>query len=51
MKEEERISNWQIFFDDISMLFFLGVAIPTIFYVIWGVMELANAPTAVITGP
>lgn len=51
MKEEGRISNWQILFDDISMLFFFGVVIPAVFYLIWGVMELANAPTAVITGP
>lgn len=51
MKEEERISNWQIFFDDISMMFFFGVVIPTVFYVVWGVMEYANAPIAKIIGP
>lgn len=48
MNEEERISRWQIFFDDISMMFFFGVVIPTVFYVIWGVMEYANAPIAAI---
>lgn len=51
MKEEGKISNWQIFFDDISMLFFLGIVIPTVFYLVWGLMEYANAPTAVITVP
>lgn len=49
MNEEKRISGWQLFFDDISMLFFLGIVIPTVFYLIWGLMEYANAPTAVIT--
>ncbi|MEK6680961.1 MAG: hypothetical protein AABY79_03250 [Nitrospirota bacterium] len=50
-EEGERISRWQIFYDDLSLLFLLGMVIPAVFYIIWGVMELANAPTAVITGP
>ena len=45
MPEEKKISGWQIFMDDISMLFLLGVVIPTVLYVIWGVMEYAFAPT------
>ncbi|MBI5749182.1 MAG: hypothetical protein HZA00_08655 [Nitrospinae bacterium] len=51
MNEEGKISGWQLLFDDISMLFFLGIVIPTVFYIVWGLMEYANAPTAVITGP
>ncbi len=55
-KEEERISGWQIFYDDLSLLFLLGMVIPAVIYILWGVMEYANAPTAVIingviTGP
>ncbi len=50
-KEEERISGWQIFYDDLSLLFLLGMVIPAVLYLLWGVMEYANAPTAVITGP
>lgn len=46
MNEEKKISGWQLFYDDISMLFFFGIVIPTVFYIIWGVMEYANAPIA-----
>jgi hypothetical protein len=28
------------------MLLFLGVVIPTVLYVIWGVMEIASVPIA-----
>ena len=45
MPEEKKISGWQVLMDDISMLFLLGVVIPTVLYVIWGVMEYAFAPT------
>ncbi len=53
MKKEEKdnVSFWQVFYDDTSMLFFLGVVIPTCLYIIWGVMEYANAPIAVLKGP
>jgi hypothetical protein len=50
-KEEERISGWQIFYDDLSLLFLLGMVVPAVIYIIWGVMEFANAPTVVLTGP
>jgi len=51
MAEEKKISAWQLLMDDISMLFFLGVVIPTVIYVIWGVMEYAVAPTFSIPTP
>jgi len=51
MAEEKRISAWQVFLDDISLLFLLGVVIPTVFYVVWGVMEYAFAPTFSIPTP
>lgn len=50
-KEDERISAWQVFYDDLSLLFLLGLVIPAVIYIIWGVMEFANAPTVVLTGP
>jgi len=50
-KEEEYVSKWQIFYDDLSLLFLLGVVIPTVFYLVWGVMEYANAPIAKIVAP
>ncbi|MBI5181953.1 MAG: hypothetical protein HZA06_03450 [Nitrospirae bacterium] len=50
-KEEERISAGQVFYDDLSLLFLLGMVVPAVIYLIWGVMEFANAPTVVLTGP
>jgi hypothetical protein len=32
--------------DNPWMLLFLGVVIPTVLYVIWGVMEIASVPIA-----
>ncbi len=32
--------------DNPFLLLFLGVTIPTVFYIIWGVMEVANIPLA-----
>lgn len=50
-EEKDKISAWQLLFDDISLLFLLGMVIPTVLYLLWGVMEYANAPIATITGP
>jgi hypothetical protein len=32
--------------DDPFLLLFLGVVVPTVFYVLWGVMEVASIPIA-----
>ena len=42
--DEEPIPAWQSFFDSIGILFFLGVAIPTLVFTVWGLMEVANVP-------
>jgi hypothetical protein len=42
----ERIPFMQQLLDNHFLLLFLGVAIPTIFYIVWGVMEIANIPIA-----
>jgi hypothetical protein len=37
--------RWQqIFFEDIFLLLTLGLVIPTIFYLVLGLMDLANVP-------
>jgi len=41
---ERRVNYWQIFYDDIFLLFFLGAAIYLISYTIWGLIELSSAP-------
>ena len=42
----ERIPVMQRVLDNPFLLLFLGVTIPTVLYVIWGVMEIASIPLA-----
>jgi hypothetical protein len=48
-KEEtqaERIPVMQQILDNPFLLLFLGVTIPTVFYIIWGIMEIVTIPIA-----
>jgi hypothetical protein len=40
----ERIPVMQRILDNPFLLLFLGVTIPTVFYILWGVMELTQVP-------
>lgn len=42
--EEERVPVMQRLLDNPFLLLFLGVTIPTVLYVIWGVMEIVSIP-------
>ena len=42
----EQIPFMQRVLDNPFLLLFLGVAIPTVFYTLWGVMEIASIPIA-----
>lgn len=44
--EDERIPGMQSLLDNPFLLLFLGVAMPTVFYIVWGVMEIVNLPVA-----
>ncbi len=44
--EEERIPAMQHLLDNPFLLLFLGVVIPTVFYILWGVMEILTLPNA-----
>jgi hypothetical protein len=44
--EEERIPFMQRLLDNPFLLLFLGVVIPTVFYILWGVMEIVQIPIA-----
>ena len=44
--EDERIPVMQRLLDNPFLLLFLGVTIPAVFYVIWGVMEIVTIPIA-----
>ncbi len=45
-EEDENISPWQQMIDNPFLLLFIGVAMPTVFYTLWGVMEIASIPVA-----
>jgi len=40
----EKIPLAQAFFDNIFLLLVLGIAVPVIFYTIWGLFEIASIP-------
>ncbi len=42
----EPIPVMQQILDNPFLLLFLGVTIPTVLYIIWGVMEIASVPLA-----
>jgi len=42
----ERVPVMQRILDNPFFLLFLGVTIPTVLYIIWGVMEVASVPIA-----
>jgi hypothetical protein len=42
----ERIPGMQSLLDNPFLLLFIGVAMPTVFYLIWGIMEIVTLPVA-----
>lgn len=42
--ENQPVSVLQQILDNPFLLLFLGVVIPTVFYILWGVMEIATIP-------
>lgn len=42
--QPERIPFMQRVMDDPFLLLFVGVVVPTVFYLLWGVMEVASVP-------
>jgi hypothetical protein len=42
----ERVPLAQAFFDNIFLLLVLGLAVPIVFYTIWGLLEIASIPLA-----
>ena len=45
-KNDEKVPLAQVFFDNIFLLLVLGLAVPVIFYTIWGLFEIATIPVA-----
>jgi hypothetical protein len=45
-RERERIPFFQRLLDNHFLLLFLGVTMPTVLYLIWGIMEIIQIPLA-----
>lgn len=43
---DEPIPLMQRILDNPFLLLFLGIAVPTVFYIIWGIMEIIQIPIA-----
>lgn len=43
---EERVPIMQQILDNPFLLLFIGVAMPTVFYMVWGIMEIVTIPIA-----
>ncbi len=41
---DEPIPAWQLMLDNPFLLLFLGIAMPTVLYIVWGVMEMVAIP-------
>ena len=45
LPSSERMPMMQRILDNPFLLLFLGVTLPTVLYLIWGVMEIASVPS------
>ena len=46
VEELEKVPVMQQILDNPFLLLFLGITIPTVFYIVWGVMEIVTIPIA-----
>ena len=44
--DDERVPVMQQILENPFLLLFLGVAVPTVIYIVWGVMEIVGIPIA-----
>jgi hypothetical protein len=45
-EQEPRPPLMQAVFDNVFLLLVLGLAVPVIFYTVWGLLEIASIPLA-----
>ena len=46
LPEDEPVPIMQQLLDNPFLLLFLGIAMPTVLYIVWGVMEIVSLPIA-----
>jgi hypothetical protein len=44
--DPERVPFMQRLLDNPFLLLFIGVTVPTVLYIVWGIMELVQIPVA-----
>ena len=44
--DEEPVPAMQQIIDNPFLLLFIGIAMPTVLYIVWGVMEIVSLPIA-----
>jgi len=49
-EQETRVPVMQRIMDNPFLLLFIGVVVPTVFYIVWGIMELVSIPVARLSG-
>ena len=42
----EKVPAMQQLLDNPFLLLFIGITVPTVLYIVWGVMEIASIPVA-----
>jgi hypothetical protein len=45
-EQNTRVPIMQRILDNPFLLLFIGVVVPTVFYIVWGIMELVSIPVA-----
>jgi hypothetical protein len=45
-EDQEQIPFMQRFLDNPFVLLVLGIAVPSVFYIIWGIIEITQIPIA-----
>ncbi len=45
-EKQERVPVMQKILDNPFLLLFIGVVFPTVFYILWGIMEIVTIPLA-----
>ena len=46
LPDDEPVPAMQQLLDNPFLLLFIGVALPTVLYIVWGVMEIVGIPVA-----
>ena len=46
MEHVTNVGAWGWFWVGAFLLLFIGIVMPTVFYILWGIMEIATIPVA-----